>query len=57
MKGIKAYLSLYMQYIAYKKLAGPTTASLHPRNIAAFKEMSQRYKAADNDVFDLTWLI
>ena len=39
------------------KLAGPTTASLHPSNIAAFKEMSQRYKAAGNAVFDLTRLI
>ena len=39
------------------KLAGPTTASLHPSNIAALKEMLQRYKAAGNAVFDLTRLI
>ena len=38
------------------KLAGPTTASSHPSNIAAFKEMLQRYKAAGNAVFDLTRL-
>ena len=57
MKGITSNLSLYMQYIANKKLAGPTTASSHPSNIAAFKEMSQLYKAAGNTVFDLTRLI
>ena len=57
MKGIKSNLSLYMQYIAHKKLAGPTTVLLHPSNIAAFKEMLQRYKAAGNAVFDLTKLI
>ena len=39
------------------KLAGPTTASLHPSNIATFKEMSQRCKAAGNVVFDLIRLI
>ena len=39
------------------KLAGPTTASSHPSNIAALKEMLQRYKATLNAVFDLTWLI
>ena len=39
------------------KLAGPTTATLHPSNITAFKEMSQRYKAAGNAVFDLNRLI
>ena len=39
------------------KLAGPTTASSHPSNIAALKEMLQRYKAAGNAVFDLTRLI
>ena len=32
----------------------PTTASSHPSNIAALKEMLQRYKAAGNAVFDLT---
>ena len=42
---------------AHKKLAGPITVSLHPSNIAAFKEMLQRYKAAGNAVFDLTRLI
>ena len=36
------------------KLAGPTTASSHPSNKAALKEMSQRYKVAGNVVFDLT---
>ena len=36
------------------KLAGSTTASLHLSNIAALKEMSQRYKAAGNAVFDVT---
>ena len=45
-----------MYYIDDKKLAGPTTASLHSSNIAAFKEMSQRYRAAGNAVFDLTRL-
>ena len=39
------------------KLAGPTTASSHPSNIAALKEMSQQYKATGNAVFDLTRLI
>ena len=39
------------------KLEGPTKASLHPSNIVALKEMSQRYKAAGNAVFDLTRLI
>ena len=39
------------------KLAGPTTASSHPSNIADLKEMSQQYKAAGNAVFDLTRLI
>ena len=34
------------------KLAGPTSASPHPSNIAALKEMSQQYKAAGNAVFD-----
>ena len=38
------------------KLAGLTTASSHPSNIAALKEMSQRYNAAGNAVFDLTRL-
>ena len=39
------------------KLAGPTTASSHPSNIAALKEMLQQYKATGNAVFDLTRLI
>ena len=39
------------------KLVGPTTASSHPSNIAALKEMLQQYKAAGNAVFDLTRLI
>ena len=39
------------------KLAGPTTASSHPSNIAALKEMLQRYRAAGNVAFDLTLLI
>ena len=39
------------------KFAGPTAASSHPSNIAALKEMSQRYKVAGNAVFDLTRLI
>ena len=39
------------------KLAGPTTASSHQSNIAALKEMLQRYKATGNAVFDLTRLI
>ena len=50
-------LKLYMQYIAHKKLVGPTTASLQQSNIAAFKEISQRYKSAGNAMFDLTRLI
>ena len=39
------------------KLAGPTTASSHPCNVVALKEMLQRYKATGNAVFDLTRLI
>ena len=38
------------------KLTGPATASSHPSNIAALKEMSLRYKVAGNAVFDLTKL-
>ena len=59
MKGIKLNLLLYMLYYvkAHEKLAGPITASLHRSNIAAFKEMLQRYKAAGNAVFKLTKLI
>ena len=39
---------------ACNKLAGPISASLRPGNTASFEEMSQRWQAVDNSVFDLT---
>ena len=53
---IKSNLSLYsLDYVeACNKLAGPISASLRPGNTAPFEEMSQRWRAVDNTVSDLT---
>ena len=53
---IKSNLSLYSLYYAEacNELAGPISASLRPGNTAPFEEMSQRWRAVGNTVFDLT---
>ena len=53
---IKSNLSLYsMDYAeACNELAGPISASLCPGNTASFEEMSQRWRAVNNTVSDLT---
>ena len=53
---MKLNLSLYLLYYAKacKVLAGPISASLHSGNTASFKEMSQRWLAVGNTVYDLT---
>ena len=53
---IESNLSLYsLCYTeACNEYAGPTSASLRPRNTAPFEEMLQRWQAVGNTVSDLT---
>ena len=46
------YLLCYAK--AWNKLTGPISGSLRPGNKASFEEMSQRWRAVGNTVFDLT---
>ena len=54
-KEIKSNLLLYSLYYteAYNELAEPISASLRPGNTASFEEISQRWRAVGNTVFDL----
>ena len=53
---LKSNLSLYsLQYAeACNEFAGPISASLRQGNTDPFEEMSQRWRAVGNTVFDLT---